>query len=159
IFAVHSADWRQKAAAQFRVETEGPVIFHSSKDPFLGWIDLRRMAMDRSIVIMHVAMGRPVANASSGLISFYRASPEDSFMVISEDIEKKTNYDTLGAGEARVDFVNGVAPRRTLIPSTKDLNIIWSRDLHSYAYTKQGAVYFASIDDKEARLIAGKKKE
>src|SRR5262249_16299601 len=32
-------------------------------------------------------------------------------------------------------------------------------NLRAYAYTKQGGVYFASIDDQEARLIAGTKKD
>jgi dipeptidyl aminopeptidase/acylaminoacyl peptidase len=157
LFAVHSTDWRTKASARFKSETEGPVIFHSSKEPFLGWVDLRRVAMDRSLAWLDVATGTIAEAAPKAMISSYRAAPDFPLLIVNEDIAKKTDYDTLGAGEARVDVI--ASSRRTVIPSTKDLNLMWSRDLHSYAYTKQGAVYFASIDDKEARLVAGKKKD
>lgn len=159
LFALHSPDWRAKAVARFKAETEGPIIFHSSKEPFLGWIDLRRMSMERSLALMDVATGAVVEVAPGAMISSYRAAPDSPALLVSEDIAKKTDYDTLGAGEARVDLITAPGSRRTVIPSTKDLNVIWSRDLRSYAYTKQGAIYFASIDDKEPRLIAGTKKD
>ena len=49
IFSLHSELWRRKAADQFRYETKGPVVVHSSKEPFLAWEDLRRASQLRSI--------------------------------------------------------------------------------------------------------------
>jgi dipeptidyl aminopeptidase/acylaminoacyl peptidase len=158
LVALHSSDWRAKAAAKFKAQTEGPVIFQSSKEPFLSWIDIRRMSMDRSLAWVDVANGSATETAAPAMISSYRAAPDASLLLVNEDIARKTEYETLGAGEARIDVLQA-GTRRTLIPSTKDLNPIWSRDLRSYAYTKQGAVYFATIDDKEARLVAGVKKD
>ena len=99
--------------------------------------------------------------APTSLISSFTAAEDGSFLILNQDIAKKTEYETLGAGEARIDLLpsKSGAAARTLIQSTKGLTLIWSRDLHSYAYSKDGAIYFASIDDKEPRLIAGKKKD
>ncbi len=47
---------------------------------------------------------------------------------------------------------------RVIVKTTKGLTLIRSRDDRFYAYTKEGAVFFASIDDKEPRQILGPKK-
>ena len=112
--------------------------------------------MERSLMSMDVATRAMTEVAAKSMISGYRARQD--VLLVNEDIGKKTDYDTLGAGEARVDLVGGGA-RRAVIASTKGLNLISSRDLRSYAYTKQGGIYFASIDDKEARFLAGSKKD
>jgi dipeptidyl aminopeptidase/acylaminoacyl peptidase len=163
ILPLHSADWSDRARKRFQAETEGPVIFHSStQEPFLAWVDVRRMSMERSLGSFEVATGRMTEIApSSPALSSYRLAEDGSMLVLNQDILKKTDYDTLGAGESRVDVLS-LAPDakpHTVLPSTKDLTLIWSRDLHHYAYSKAGAVYFGSIDDKETKLIAGKKKE
>jgi hypothetical protein len=161
ILPLRAADWRDKAHARFLAETVGPVIYHSTAEPFLAWIDVRRLSLEESIGAYDLASGKVTEIAPPGLISSFHATEDGSHLILDEDIVKKTDYDTLGAGEARVDFVAtslGAKPA-TLIPSTKGLTLIWSRDLSSYAYAKEGAIYFGLTSDKEPRLIAGKKKD
>jgi dipeptidyl aminopeptidase/acylaminoacyl peptidase len=161
MLAVHPSGWREQARVRFRAETDATVIFHSTKEPFLAWIDLRRLSLQRSVQAFDVATAQvsEVVPLSQTLASF-RSSEEGTFAIVQEEIGKKTDYDTLGAGEARIDLVrfDGAKPR-TLMASTKGVTPIWSRDLRVYAYSKDGAVYAANIDEKEPRLIAGKKKE
>lgn len=170
IVPLRTSDWRDRARERFISETVGPVIFHSTNEPFLAWIDVRRLSLEESIGAYDVSNARVTQIAPPSLISSFNAAEDGSFLILNQDISRKTDYDTLGAGEARIDLVptaSGAKPR-TLIPSTKGLTLIWSRDLRSYAYSKDGAIYFASFDnkgdnkgsdDKEPRLIAGKKKE
>lgn len=155
------SDWRDRARERFIAETVGPVIFHSTTEPFLAWIDVRRLSLEESIGAYDVATAKVKEIAPPSLISSFNVADDGSYLILNQDIARKTEYETLGAGEARIDVAptkSGAKPR-TLIPSTKGLTLIWSRDLHSYAYAKDGAIYFAGIDDKEPRLIAGKKKE
>ena len=166
IMPLRAADWKERARERFVAETVGPVIFHSTTEPFLAWIDVRRMSLEESIGAYDLAGAKVVEIAPTSLISSFNAAEDGSFLVLNHDIAKKTDYDTLGAGEARIDVLgtNSGAKARTLIPSTKGMTVVWSRDLHSYAYSKDGAVYFAAFDakgggDKEPRLIAGKKKD
>jgi dipeptidyl aminopeptidase/acylaminoacyl peptidase len=158
---VHPAGWTERARARFRAETSAPIVFHSTKEPFLAWIDVRRMSLERSVQVFDAATGaaREIVPLSSTRTSA-RFSEDGAFAILQDEIVKKTDYDTLGTGESRIDYLklDGSKPR-TIVASTKGMNIIWSRDLHTYAYAKDGAVYVANVEDKEARLIAGKKKD
>jgi dipeptidyl aminopeptidase/acylaminoacyl peptidase len=166
ILPLRMADWKERARERFLAETLGPVIFHSSTERFLAWIDVRRLSLEESIGAYDLSSGRVTEIAPPSLISSFSAAEDGSFLILNQDIAKKTEYDTLGAGEARIDALMttpGAKPR-TVIPSNKGMTLVWSRDLRSYAYSKDGAIYFASIDtkapdEKEPRLIAGKKKE
>jgi len=166
IVPLRSADWKERARERFLAETVGPVIFHSTTEPFLAWINVRRLSLEESIGAYDMAGAKVTEIAPTSLISGFHAAEDGSYMILNQDVAKKTDYDTLGAGEARIDLVAlaGGAKARTLIPSTKGMTLTWSRDLHSFAYSKDGAIYFSSFDtkglaDKEPRLIAGKKKE
>ncbi len=165
IVPLRSADWKERARERFLAETVGPVVFHSSTEPFLAWIDVRRMSLEESIGAYDLASAKVTEIAPTSLISGFHAAEDGSYLVLNQDIAKKTDYDTLGAGEARIDIAgtSSGAKARTLIASTKGMTLVWSRDLHSYAYSKDGAIYFAAFDlkggDKEPRLLAGKKKE
>jgi dipeptidyl aminopeptidase/acylaminoacyl peptidase len=166
ILPLRAADWKERARERFLAETMGPVIFHSTTEPFLAWIDVRRLSLEESIGAYDMASAKVTEIAPTSLISGFHAAEDGSYLILNQDIAKKTDYDTLGAGEARIDLVAlaGGAKARTLIPSTKDMTLTWSRDLHSFAYSKDGAIYFSSFDakglaDKEPRLIAGKKKD
>jgi dipeptidyl aminopeptidase/acylaminoacyl peptidase len=166
VVPMRAADWKDRVRERFVSETLGPVIFHSSTEPFLAWIDLRRLALEESIGAYDVASGKVTEIAPRSLIGSFNTAEDGSYLILNQDIAKKTDYDTLGAGEARVDIVapTVAAKARTLIPSTKGMTLVWSRDLHSFAYSKDGAVYFGAFDvkgltDKEPRLIAGTKKE
>jgi dipeptidyl aminopeptidase/acylaminoacyl peptidase len=161
IVPLRTADWKERARERFLAETIGPVIFHSTTEPFLAWVDLRRMSLQESIGAYDVATKQLKEITTPSLTAGFSVAEDGSFLILNQDIAKKTEYETLGAGEARVELLptkSGAMPR-TLVPSTKGLTLIWSRDLHSYAFAKDGAIYFAGIDDKEPRLIAGKKKE
>lgn len=166
IVPLRAADWKDRARERFIAETLGPVIFHSSTEPFLAWIDVRRLSLQKSMGAYDVASARMTEIAPASLMEGFNVAEDGSYLILNQDIAKKTDYDTLGAGEARIDLLaltSGAKPR-TLIPSTKGMTLIWSRDLHAYAYSKDGAIYFAAFDlkgssDKEPRLIAGKKKD
>src|ERR1041384_7783112 len=52
----------------------------------------------------------------------------------------------------------GGAPRM-IIKSTKGITLTWSKDGRRYAYSKEGNVFFGSVDDEEARQITGKRQD
>jgi dipeptidyl aminopeptidase/acylaminoacyl peptidase len=161
IVPLRAADWKERARERFLAETIGPIIFHSTTEPFLAWVDVRRLSLQESIGAYDMAAKQVKEIAPPSLTSGFNVAEDGSFLILNQDVAKKTEYETLGAGESRIELLpakTGANPR-ILIPSTKGLTLIWSRDLHSYAYAKDGAIYFGGIDDKEPRLIAGKKKD
>jgi dipeptidyl aminopeptidase/acylaminoacyl peptidase len=160
LVAARNDQWRKRAAEQFQNETRGPVVVHSSKEPFLAWENLRRMSVLRSLYGYDLRRGQAREILPEIKLSSYDLSQDGAFITYSEDITKKTDYDVIGGAENQVQLMpaSGGTPR-TIIKSTKGIALVWSNDGRRYAYSKEGKVFFASIDDKEARQIAGKKQE
>ena len=162
IFTLNTAEWRKKAAEGFRHETAGPIVFHSSKDePFLAWLDLRRMSQLRSIAAFDIKSGQTREILAEKRINSYEPSRDGTFLIFNEDITKKTDYDVINGTDNHVQAMPmaGGAPR-SIIKNTHGLGTIqWSRTGRHYAYAKEGNIYFGSVDDKEPRQITGKKDE
>ncbi len=157
---LHSVEWHTEVRQQFLRETQAPVVFHSSKEPFLAWIDLRRRSLDRSLAAWDVKTHQATEVVEPSLLSSYRVAEDGAFLTLQQDIGKKTDYDLIGAGDDVVSVLPMAAggKPRVIVKTTKGLTLIRSRDDRFYAYTKEGAVFFASIDDKDARQILGPKK-
>ena len=160
LLSLRSADWQKKASEKFKSLTSDSIVVLSSKDPFLAWEDLRRMAALRSLAVFDVKTNRLSEVIAETKINSYTFAEDGSFVIFNEDITKKTDYDTIGGTESQVQLLEtrGNA-RRTLLKSTKGLNLIWSRDNRRYAYSKDGNIFIASLDDKEPRQLTGKKED
>jgi dipeptidyl aminopeptidase/acylaminoacyl peptidase len=162
IFTLNTAEWRKKAAERFRYETAGPIVFHSSKEePFLAWLDLRRLSQLRSIAAFDIRSGQTREILAEKRINSYEPSRDGTFLTFGEDITRKTDYDVINGTDNHVQTVPmaGGAPR-SIIRNTHGLgNIQWSRGGRHYAYAKDGNIFFGSVDDKEPRQITGKKDE
>src|SRR5262249_16118027 len=90
----------------------------------------------------------------------YDITEDGSSITYAKDITKKTDYDVIGGAENEIHLVPaGGGQARLIIKSTKGLTILWSRDGPHYAYAKDGNIFFASIDDNDARNLTGKKAE
>jgi dipeptidyl aminopeptidase/acylaminoacyl peptidase len=158
LLALRGEAWRRKAADKFQYETAGPVVVHSSKEPFLAWDDVRRMSALRSLAAYDVKSGQTRELLPEQKLGSYDLAEDGSFFTYSEDITKKTDYDVIGGTENQIHLMPTTSgERRTLIKSTKGINVQWSRDHRRYAYAKDGKIFTASVDDKEARQLTGKK--
>jgi hypothetical protein len=160
LLSLRNAEWNRKAAERFTSLTSAPIVVLSGKEPFLAWEDLRRMANMRSLAVYNIKTFQLREVVADSRINSYDLSEDGSFITYSEDLTKKTDYDTIGGSDNQLQLIqaSGGAPR-TLIKSTKGLNLIWSRDNRRYAYSKDGNLFFASIEDKEPRQLTGKKEE
>lgn len=160
IFAQYDAAWKKKAAERFEYETRGPVVVHSSKEPFLAWDDLRRMSNVRALAAYDLKSGQTRELLPEMKLGSYDISEDGTFVTYAKDITRKTDYDVIGGAENEIHLMPSAGGQsRLIIKSTKGLNILWSRDGRHYAYAKDGNLFFASIDDKDARNLTGKKSE
>jgi dipeptidyl aminopeptidase/acylaminoacyl peptidase len=160
IFAQYDAEWKKKAADRFEYETRGPVVVHSSKEPFLAWDDLRRMSNVRALATYDLKSGQSRELLPETKLGSYDITEDGSFITYAKDITKKTDYDVIGGIENEIHVVPAAGGQsRLIIKTTKGLNILWSRDGRHYAYAKDGQIFFASIDENEARNLTGKKPE
>ena len=158
LITLRSEAWLNEARAKFEAETKAPVVVHSSKEPFLAWENLRRMASVRALVACDLKTGQTREIVAQTRISSYDLSEDGSFITYTEDITKKTDYDVIFGSENQVQLKPATGGEaRTILKSTKGVNLIWSRDGRRYAYAKDGNLFVGSIDDKEPRQLTGNK--
>ena len=158
LLTLRSAEWRKQAHERFLAETKATVVVHSTKEPFLAWEDLRRMAAQRSLAAYDLKSGEMRELIAQTKLNSYDLSEDGSLLTYQEDITKKTDYDVIFGSENQLmakPAAGGEA--RTLLKSTKGITLIWSRDGRHYAYAKDGNLFTASVDDKDARQVTGKK--
>jgi len=157
VFAVRPKTWREETRKRFEYETKATVVVHSSTEPFLAWEDLRRSSANRSVVAYNVNSKTTRELLPQSRISSYNLIEDGSTVTYSQDITKKTDYDTIMGVENQIQAIpaeGGTA--RTIIKSTKGLSLVWSRDERRYAYSKDGKIFFGTIDGEEPKQIAGK---
>jgi len=156
LFAVRGSAWRLDSRKRFADETAATVVVHSSKEPFLAWDEMRRMASLRGIVGYDLRTGRHRDVLPETRVSGYSLLEDGSAITYSEDVTKKTDYDVIFGVDNEVKTMpaqGGAA--RTVLKSTKGLTLVWSRDGRAYAYSKDGRVFTGSLDGGEPRQIAG----
>jgi len=160
LITLRAEDWLKEVRAKFEAETKAPVVAHSSKEPFLAWEDLRRRAAIRSLVAYDLKTGQTREIVAQTKINSYNLSEDGSFITYNEDITKKTDYDVIFGSENQVQMIpSSGGAARTIVKSTKGVNLIWSRDGRRYAYAKDGNLFVGSVDDKDPRQLTGKKDE
>src|ERR1043166_4135643 len=155
VVATHTNAWRKTARAQFAAITTGPVFVQSSLDPFLAWDDLRRMGGVRAVVAIDVQSGQARDLLPETMIGTYTLAEDASAISYGLDIAKKTDYDSFGSETSLLTRPLGGGSPKTLLPTTKGVQVAWAEDGKHYAYSKDGRVYVTSIDGGEAKQVAG----
>ena len=156
--AVRPEAWRQAAAQRFQQETNASVVVHSSKEPFLNWDQVRRLAAQRAVMSCELKSGQCTEVLPDGKVGPYDVTEDGSTVTFSEDITKKTDYDTINGSEYQVKAMAASGGQsKVILKSTKGLTPAWSRDGRHFAYSKEGAVFVASIDALEAKQLLGPK--
>ncbi|MEX1128727.1 MAG: prolyl oligopeptidase family serine peptidase [Vicinamibacterales bacterium] len=161
VVALRSPELDRDARATFQRLTDGPVIVHTSAEPFLEWDLLNRSARTRSVAVLDPSTGAVRPLLPQGRISSYQVARDGSFMTVMEDVTTRTDYDTIGGTDNNlvvVDLASG--DRKTLVPA-KDitgLTLRWSEDGRWFAYAKRGEIFVQGIDGKPARSLTPKPK-
>jgi dipeptidyl aminopeptidase/acylaminoacyl peptidase len=159
LLTLRSEEWRKKARERFEHETKGPIVVHSSKEPFLAWEEVRRLSALRSLAVYDIKSGQMRELLPEGRLNSYDLTDDGKFITYTQDLAKKTEYET-GGGDNQVQIMPaGGGEARMLFKSTRGLSLTWARDGRHYVYTKDGNLFFSSIEDKEARQLTGKKEE
>lgn len=159
VVSLRAGDWAQRAAAEFRALTAAPVVVQSSKEPFLNWVALRRTGSERSVWSYDAPAGAWKELAADAKRPGYKITEDGAALVLTEDIAAKTDYDSLGQPESRIDVVAADGKPKTILKSTKGISLQWSRDARTYAYAKDGAVFVGTIEGGEAKRLLGPPKE
>jgi len=154
LVALRTPAWRTRIAARFDEMTKGPVFVQSSEAPFLAWDDLRRQGFVRIVASIDVRTGRTEELTPETGILAWNLAEDDSTLVFQEDITPKTDYDVIFGTEGRLIAKHGSA-ELVVLGSTRNLNLVWSRNGLRFAFARDGRLMVGSVSDTAARQIAG----
>ena len=149
------AAWEREGAARFAALTQGPIVVHTSKDPFLEWDALRRGLRRRVLAEIDAATGQVTTLVPDSMISSYTQARDGSFVMFLQDVTDKTDYDEIGGAVNDVRIAaKGVAARTVVAgKDIKGLPLRWSDDGRRFAYAKKGEVFVQGIDEAKARSL------
>ena len=156
IVALRSLEADRDARARFRALTEGPVIVHSSSEPFLEWDALRRSTRQRALAVVNVRDGSIRTLVPQGKISSYQLARDGSFLTIMEDETAKTDYDRIGGTDNVLKYVDARTGDARVVLAAKDLKglqLRWTDDGRTFAYAKRGEVFVQRVDGTAARSL------
>ena len=156
LVSVRSAARDAEARARFQALTEGPIIVHRAKDPFLEWDELGRTSRQRALALVDIATGAVRTVLPERKVSSYQMARDGSFITFQEDLTGKTDYDTIGGTDNALRIVPaGGGEPRTLVDAKdlKGLTLRWSDDGRTFAYAKKGEVFVQGVDDAKPRSL------
>lgn len=159
VVALRSLELDRAAHATFVALTDGPVIVHSSTEPFLDWDLLQRDARSRSLATLDPATGAIKALLPQGRLSSYQVARDGSFLTVMEDVTEKTDYDVIGGTDNTLKYVDARTGETRVVAAAKDLKgltLRWSDDGRTFAYAKKGEVFVQGVDGSKARSLTPK---
>ncbi len=162
IVALRDAADDQAAQAAFKKLVDGPIVVHSSKDPFLDWDALRRSDRLRSVAALDPATGEARTLLTKSKVTDYQLTRDGQALTFREDSTEKTDYDVISGTQNHLKVValtaGPAATPRTLVEAKvlKTMNPRWSDDGRVFAWAEKGEVFVQSIDDATPRSLTPK---
>ncbi len=159
VVSMRAPERDRQAAAAFKALTEGPVIVHSSQEPFLEWDALNRESRWRNLAEVDSTTGAVTDRLPERKLSSAQITRDNSAVVFQEDATGKTDYDVIGGTENRLlVWTRGDAEPKTLMTpkDLKGLTLQFADDGRWFAYAKQGEVFVRGIDGSPARSLTPK---
>jgi dipeptidyl aminopeptidase/acylaminoacyl peptidase len=156
VVTLHPVGWRAEASGEFGRLTRGPIVVQSSDEPFLAWDALRARSAIVSVARYDVESARVTEIIPTTKVNGYRLTDDDSSIVFDEDITEETSYERIFGRRSSVKVVSmsGGEPK-VVIESTEEVSPTWARNGRVFAYSDDGDVFVASVDDPEPRRLTG----
>lgn len=156
ILAFRQPSRDDEARRRFKALTDGPIVVHSSKEPFLEWDELNRVPRWRSLAEVDAVTGKARMILPERRLSTYTVSRDGSFITFQEDVTTKTDYDVIGGTDNALRMIQAAGGEPATIVEAKDLKgltLRWSDDGRTFAYAKKGEVFVQRVDEKTARSL------
>jgi dipeptidyl aminopeptidase/acylaminoacyl peptidase len=160
LLPLRSEGWRPEAQQEFSRLTQGPIVVQTSEEPFLAWESLRRRSGTQSLVRYDIESGAVSEVIPTMALGGYGLTADRARIVYDQDITEKTSYDVIFGriNTVKVVLAEGGEPE-TVIESTAEVEATWSEDRCCFAFSKDGDVFLASIDDPEPKRLTGEEED
>jgi dipeptidyl aminopeptidase/acylaminoacyl peptidase len=161
IVALRDAADDKASQAAFKKILEGPIVVHSSKEPFLEWDGLRRADRLRTLAALDPVTGAARTLLPKTKVTDYQVTRDGRSLTFREDATEKTDYDVIAGTQHHVkalDIAAASGSPRTLVEAKtlKTTTPRWSDDGRMLAWAEKGEVFVQSIDETTPRSLTPK---
>ncbi len=159
---LRALDQERAAQAAFRTQIEGPVVVHTSSEPFLEWDTLRRADRTRRLAALDPATGRVTEVLPETRLTSVHVARDGAFLTWLEDATTKTDYDVIFGTHNTVKHLplapGAPATVRTLVEAKtlKTATPRWADDGRTLAWAEKGEVFVQRVDEDTARSLTPK---
>lgn len=155
LLAIRERQWLYEVRARFDSLVRGPIAVQVGTEPFLAWDMLRRLGNRALLVALTPATVRLDTLIGATQLTSWTASPSSQLISWREDRNAKTNYEGGPSNESRLLARRGRDSIRVIFPSLRGVVVSHAADGDRYAFSRDGAVYVASLADTMPRRLIG----
>jgi dipeptidyl aminopeptidase/acylaminoacyl peptidase len=160
LVTMRTHEQERRARAAFQAQIDGPVVVHTSEDPFLEWDAFRREDRTRRLVMLDPASGAVTEVLPATRLTSVQLARDGSFVTYLEDATEKTDYDVIfGTHNAAKHLpLSGSASARTIVDAAilKAATPRWSDDGRVMAWAEKGEVFVQRVDEPAPRSVTPK---
>ncbi len=155
LLAVRDQKWLPEVRARFDSLVGGPISVQVGTEPFLAWDVLRRLGNRSIIVALTPTTGKLDTLVGSTQLSSWTATRAGQVVSWREDRNSKTNYEGGATNESRLMMRRGADSARVVFPSLRGITLSQADDGERYAFSRDGAIYVASLNDTTPKRLIG----
>lgn len=157
VLSVRERGWLPEVRARFDSLVHGPISVQVGTEPFLAWDLLRRLGNHALVVALTPGSGRLDTLVSATQLQSYTVTPAGRAITWREDRNTKTNYEGGATNESRmmVRMLAAADSTRPLFTTLRGITVSIADDGERYAFSRDGAIYVASLTDTTPRRLIG----
>jgi len=155
LLALRDQQWFPQVRARFDSLVGGPISVQVGTEPFLAWDVLRRLGNRALIVALAPGTGKLDTLVSPTQLTSWTATRTGQLVSWREDRNSKTNYEGGATNESRFVMRRGTDSARVVFPSLRGIVLSQADDGERYAFSRDGAIYVASLNDTTPKRLIG----
>ncbi len=150
IFGMREDGWFDKAMAEYKEATEGPIVVYDGNENFLKWDQIGVTGSEAKLVSLDLKSGKIDELLPASSYSGIQYSEDGQFLRFRETIRNKTSYTRNDGTEYQIGYINFDEPdsvKYIYEKSEKRQNYTWDEKGLTYAWLDSGNVLINSIQN------------
>jgi len=163
VLAMRKKGWMEKAMAEYKEATEGPIVVYDGNDNFLKWDKIGLTGSLAEVVKVDLKSGKVQDLLPQSSYSGVSLSDDGQYLRYNETFRMKTSYKRNDGVEYQASIVNLDAldePKHIYPRNKRRRGFNWDRANAHFAWVDSGNVYVSSVntfgDEEPLNLTKGK---
>lgn len=148
VLSVRAKDWMDRAMAEYKEATEGPIVVYDGNDDFLKWDKIGLTGSLTEVVKIDLKSGKVKDLLPESSYGGVRVSDNGEYMSFSQTFRTKTSYKRNDGVEYQTSFIDMEKPEeiKDIYPRNKKRKSYrWDKTGMHYAWVDSGNVYVANL--------------